>query len=1563
MVRVVEIPHSSLCTNVERITVHKKSSTRRLVLISVLILAYALVLPSVFSTMGKPLERALEQARILEQNKTLATDTQFIEEAHSEVVVTLDDDENQNEEDSAIKSRHVSSRSEDATINETKPKLGSSANNTLPERPLPSVYLPDALPLFLLLLVLSATCLHYLLGRWFVIYKVFTEYEPEERGMVPGAFVHVVPQPHRGKDAICPIVVNEVTGELEFSFQRQTYVWIPAEGLKKLSERLFVSGESARDDAIDADDEDLLASQLTSSAAMDLAQRRGYIRIMLAETSQNISYYLSAQGITNDVSLKMIRSRFGPNTLSVPQPPFSELLKGQLLMPLSVFQLFSALLWAVDEYIQYTIFTLITIVMMESTTAFQRHRTMSQLKGLSPKAFGVYVKRKGTWTVVPTDELLPGDLISLRTAEIVVAQDGTLANASNQVSGDPATQIQQPQGRMHQDTIVPCDVLILSGTAIVNEATLTGESIPQMKDALVEKESGDRPLDVDGKDRIHTLFSGTSLVAFTSAQGDRATPDGGCLCLVLRTGFNSSQGELMQMIEFSSQAVSADSKETGAALLILLVFALISAGYVFKRGMEKGDRTTHELLLKCIIIVTSVVPRQLPVQMALAVNHALMSLLGEGIYCTEPYKVPEAGKVTHALFDKTGTLTADELTPIGISDSNGETLLPMREANPEATLVLAGCHSLVSLGPTTVMSSASSSLAGDPIEVAAIRGVGWGFDATASRAFAGDTSSLETNLARVRERLRAALENGGMETNKNVVTNLQEEEKSLVNVIVKIQQSVLEMKYSELVIERRFHFEAALQRMSVIAKVSLRGSKSFERFVLCKGSPEALKKLCASTPDWYDSTYRHLAERGMRVLSLGVKKLKSSNTSVDDLTRRNVESELTFVGFVAFEAKIRGDSASVIKSLKSSAIGVAMVTGDAPLTALHVAKKCGFTNVENINPLMLDATGEKWIPALSTSTLKSDIPVDFSDSTLGMNDLAKNGHDLVITEEALTNLARKSQGKVWQVLEFVCVFSRMSPRGKARVIRSLQKSLNRDGEKRFVLMCGDGGNDVGALKQADVGLALLSGYGSANTSASSANDSETKQGEPQNEDAEEKLNETMEVQKKKATHLMKLRNQELEVKRKQLIKHQAEWMQEEIAKLPENERGISAQFGVMKNVAARLKRELQAEAMMLDKKYGLAAVTADSSAEKNKDDPWAALEGAESSGVPMVRPGDASVAAPFTSRIPSVRSVVQLIRQGRCTLLSSLQQQQIMMLECTISAYTYAAISLEGSRSSERQMMVSGWLIMAASLSFSYSTPINRMHPVRPLRSLFHPAVFLSIFGQAVIHLYAMSSAVKMATDAMGADKIAEVVAFNKRVQAGMEVEEDEDDPLKMLTSIWHRPFMPNLMNTTVFLVETAQIMAVLFVNYKGRPFMKGLLDNHALFLSLFICIGGVAFAAWEVLPEANKMLHFYPFPDDAYRWTVMRNIFLVVGGTFIWDRLMTAIFAPKVFRAMVDEAKATRPFDLIPILTSLGKTIIGFAIFSTGNPIIWGGAYYAYRQYKNRNEEAEARRLGLIRN
>lgn len=102
------------------------------------------------------------------------------------------------------------------------------------------------------------------------------------------------------------------------------------------------------------------------------------------------------------------------------------------------------------------------------------------------------------------------------------------------------------------------------------------------------------------------------------------------------------------------------------------------------------------------------------------------------IFCTEPYRVPMAGKVDVCLFDKTGTLTTDELVAVGVeapdpSEIEGfnktggdgrsslmDTLVTMLEAPPAATLVLAGCQSLVLM---------EGSEAGDPVEAAAMKSI------------------------------------------------------------------------------------------------------------------------------------------------------------------------------------------------------------------------------------------------------------------------------------------------------------------------------------------------------------------------------------------------------------------------------------------------------------------------------------------------------------------------------------------------------------------------------------------------------------------------------------------------------------------------------------------------------------------------------------------------------------------------------------------------------------------------------------------------------------------------
>ena len=60
--------------------------------------------------------------------------------------------------------------------------------------------------------------------------------------------------------------------------------------------------------------------------------------------------------------------------------------------------------------------------------------------------------------------------------------------------------------------------------------------------------------------------------------------------------------------------------------------------------------------------------------------------------------------------------------------------------------------------------------------------------------------------------------------------------------------------------------------------------------------------------------------------------------------------------------------------------------------------------------------------------------------------------------------------------------------------------------------------------------------------------------------------------------------------------------------------------------------------------------------------------------------------------------------------------------------------------------------------------------------------------------------------------------------------------------------------------------------------------------------------------------------------------------GTFLWDRFCTFLFARDIFSAMVDQAKQTRPSDLLPMFMTLGKVILGLFVLGTGNIFVLAG-------------------------
>ncbi|KAK4983511.1 hypothetical protein LTR50_007185 [Elasticomyces elasticus] len=740
-----------------------------------------------------------------------------------------------------------------------------------------------------------------------------------------------------------------------------------------------------------------------------------------------------------DAEEQEIRERlFGKNVIDIEQKSVGQLLVDEAFHPFYVFQIASLVLWSLDQYYYYAACIFVISVVSIASTLTETRATMRRLREISKFECDVRVLRSGFWKYVESSELVPGDVYEITDPNL---------------------------------TQFPCDSLLLSGDAIVNESMLTGESVPVSKipttdEALELLNLSASSIHPDVAK--HLLFSGTKIIRARRPQDDKSD-EAAALALVVRTGFNTTKGALVRSMLFPKPSGFKFYRDSFRYISVMAGIAMIGFVASFINFVRLG-LAWHLIVVRALDLITIVVPPALPATLTIGTNFALSRLKRKLIFCISPQRVNVGGKLDIMCFDKTGTLTEDGLDVLGIrvvhrphnrfSDilTDCSALLPGAtyerdptvdyNANKAILYTMATCHSLRVV---------DGEFMGDPLDLKMFQFTNWQFEEGTERPGAADDeeqNSLSPSVARPPPGMEFDIDEG--------------------------ENSPHSRRPIELGVLKSFEFVSQLRRASVVVRQF--GSPSGNVYV--KGAPECMKDICRSEsfPPDYDELLSYYTHRGFRVIGCATKHIFKLNwLKVQKMKREEAESNLDFVGFIIFENKLKPTTAGVIEELRNANIRNVMCTGDNILTAISVARECGLIDrsahcfvphfIEGDARTPLSRLGwesvDNPVYQLDENTLKPLPPPAEHDSSLPYDVSNLRNYSVAVSGDVFRWIVDFASPKVLQEM-LVCgqVFARMSPDEKNELVEKLQSIDYCAG------FCGDGANDCGALKAADVGISL-----------------------------------------------------------------------------------------------------------------------------------------------------------------------------------------------------------------------------------------------------------------------------------------------------------------------------------------------------------------------------------------------------------------------------------------------------------------------------------------------------------
>jgi cation-transporting ATPase 13A1 len=484
---------------------------------------------------------------------------------------------------------------------------------------------------------------------------------------------------------------------------------------------------------------------------------------------------------------------------------------------------------------------------------------------------------------------------------------------------------------------------------------------------------------------------------------------------------------------------------------------------------------------------------------------------------------------------------------------------------------------------------------------------------------------------------------------------------------------------------KRYPFDSNLRRMTVLGQKS--NSKGY--FIFCKGAPETLETLLNEVPDGYKETYEHLAQKGYRVLCLARREIPSgSHHAIQTMSRLDAESKLEFQGFIALDSPLKADSEHVVRELKQSGHRVIIITGDNDATAREVGRRLRISDGTSMTGMELEAL---------------------------MSEKSGNPKEVIIAR-----------------IKECSVFARVSPAQKEQIISLFSQA------GMVTLMCGDGTNDAGALKRADVGVSVIS-----------------------------------------HPFLERVAREETGLNFEELL----------------DEAGAHVQLG------------------------------------------------------------DASIASPFTAKTPHVSAVLDIVRQGRCTLVTTIQMFKILAANGLVHSITMTVLFLQGVRQGDTQSTIFGLIVAVVFALLSFAQPQQELTSRRPISRIFSSAVIASIVGQSLIHLLTLFTVCSLA----------------------------ESGQIDNLPQNPDAEFKPNQVNTIVYITGFVIQANIFAVNYRGHPFMTSFLENKKFSRTIFFMWAFAFFLASGVAPESLlQPLELVVLPDVHLKFVSLLTLDTMCS--FLWE-------------------------------------------------------------------------------